>query len=66
MEEFILNLEASAPPFKDQLIVWFSKESPGVAANLNIDVLFSSVEIELVEEPAPPEGPVIIGFEVFF
>ena len=37
----------------------------------NLDIIQSSidlvaVEIELVEEPAPPEGPVIIGFEVFF
>ena len=63
VEEFILNLETSAPPIKDQVTV-------SVAENVWTVVEFSLIDLELEEEPAPPEGPVIVGaissrFETF-
>ena len=50
--ESILNLEASAPPFKDQVTFSF-------AENVWTEVVFSLIDLELELAPAPPEGPVI-------
>ena len=54
VEEFILNLEASAPPFKDQVTVSF-------AENVWTVVEFSLIDLELEDAPALPVGPVIFG-----
>ena len=53
VEEFILNLEASAPPFKDQVTALLAE---------NVWTLgeFSLIDLELVEEPDPPDGPVMV------
>ena len=52
--ESILNLEASAPPFKDQ--VTFS-----LAENVWTEVVPSLIDLELELAPAPPEGPEILA-----
>ena len=49
-----MNFEASAPPFKDHVTV-------SSAENVWTAVKFSFTSLELDEEPAPPEGPVIVG-----
>ena len=54
VEESILNLEASAPPFKDQVTVLS-------AENVWIEDEFSLIDLELEFAPEPPEGPVIFG-----
>ena len=54
VEEFMLNFEASAPPFKDQ--VTFSS-----AEKVWTNFKFSSIDLELDEDPEPPLGPLIFG-----
>ena len=54
VEESILNLEASAPPFRDQ-VTFLS------ALKVWTEFKFSFTDFELIDEPAPPEGPVILA-----
>ena len=50
----IENREASAPPLRDQVTV-------SLAEKVWIAVVFSLMDLVLVESPALPEGPVIVG-----
>ena len=54
VEEFISNLEASAPPFIDQVT-----DSSALKVWTAVDP--SSIDLALVELPAWPLGPVITG-----
>ena len=57
-----MNLEASAPPFNDQVTVLLAEKVWTV-------VEFSLIDLELVEEPDPPDGPVMVtslsSFSIF-
>ena len=55
VEEFISNLEASAPPFNDQVT-----DSSALKIWTEV-VVSSSIDLILVEFPAKPLGPVITG-----
>ena len=57
MDELIENKVASAPPFNDQVTV-------SLAENVSILIIFSLIVFMLVEDPDPPEGPIIIGLTV--
>ena len=46
------NLEASAPPLRDQV-------TDSLAVKVWIAVVFSLMDLELVASPALPEGPVM-------
>ena len=48
------NLEASAPPLRDQV-------TDSLAVKVWIAVVFSLIDLLLVEAPALPEGPVMDG-----
>ena len=54
VEEFISNLDASAPPFNDQV-------TDSSALKIWTALVPSSIDFELVEFPAEPLGPVITG-----
>ena len=54
MELLIENLDASAPPLRDQVTV-------SLAVKVWIAVVFSLIDLLLVESPALPEGPVMDG-----
>ena len=54
-DELIANLDASAPPFNDQVTVSF-------ASKVLTAVPFSLIDTVLVDAPASlPDGPVIVG-----
>ena len=50
----IANLEASAPPLRDQVTV-------SLAVKVWIAVVFSLMDLLLVASPALPDGPVIFA-----
>ena len=52
VEELMVNLDASTPPFNDQVTV-------SLAVNPWTPVIFSFIDLVLVASPALPDEPVI-------